>query len=276
MPGIFQMCTQIASKKWRVDLHSKQEVSLQLSAVHLPGGVQRRRTAEDELAMRDIFTEGDLISVRLEIRFDLHTVFLQLFLYCTKTMLCHRLRCRRSSMMGPWLCTPDPGVSAGYPQACSYASPMALWNAKSNTSPQLRSSVRIPSHHPHHPTPSYGAGVDMVLGVNGWIWIGPHNPQFHDLAGPDMLASTEAPALPAPIAPPSDAQLLAVAHAASAVSVLGALFFPIHPATLVTVVAIAQAQHTAPRDMLSSDFLTLVVDAEVQRRQQMQQVLLNA
>ena len=35
-----------------------------LSAVSLPGGVQRRRTAEDELQMREIFQEGDLISVR--------------------------------------------------------------------------------------------------------------------------------------------------------------------------------------------------------------------
>lgn len=113
-------------------------------------------------------------------------------------------------------------------------------------------------------------GVDMVLGVNGRICIGPHNPQFHDVAGPDMLAPTE-PAAHAPTpAPPSEAQLLAVAHTASAVSVLGALFFPVHPASLVTVVAIARAQHVAPKDMLSSDFLALVVDAEVQQRQQMQ------
>lgn len=110
----------------------------------------------------------------------------------------------------------------------------------------------------------------MVLGVNGWIWIGPHNPQFHDLAGPDMLAPSEAEMVPTPQGPPSEAQLLAVAHAASAVSVLASLFFPIHPATLVTVVAIARAHHTAPREMLTSDFLALVVDAEVQRRQQMQ------
>ncbi len=54
---------QISGKKWRVDLHSKQEAGLQLSAVHLPGGVQRRRTAEDELTMRSVFVEGDLLSV---------------------------------------------------------------------------------------------------------------------------------------------------------------------------------------------------------------------
>jgi exosome complex RNA-binding protein Rrp4 len=40
-----------------------------LSAVSLPGGVQRRRTAEDELQMREIFQEGDLISVCILILF---------------------------------------------------------------------------------------------------------------------------------------------------------------------------------------------------------------
>lgn len=36
-----------------------------LSAVSLPGGIQRRRTAEDELQMREILKEGDLVSVRV-------------------------------------------------------------------------------------------------------------------------------------------------------------------------------------------------------------------
>ncbi len=54
---------QIAGKRWKVDLQSQQQGSLLLSAVNLPGGVQRRRNAEDEAAMRSVFREGDLISV---------------------------------------------------------------------------------------------------------------------------------------------------------------------------------------------------------------------
>ena len=54
---------QVAGKRWRVDLGSKGEATLLLSAVNLPGGVQRRRTAEDELNMRALFAEGDAISV---------------------------------------------------------------------------------------------------------------------------------------------------------------------------------------------------------------------
>lgn len=51
------------AKRWRIDLQSRQEAHLLLSAVSLPGGVQRRRTQEDELNMRSVFKEGDLVSV---------------------------------------------------------------------------------------------------------------------------------------------------------------------------------------------------------------------
>ena len=54
---------QISGKRWKIDLQAKQESQLMLSAVSLPGAVQRRRTAEDELQMRSIFKERDLVSV---------------------------------------------------------------------------------------------------------------------------------------------------------------------------------------------------------------------
>ncbi|GLC45058.1 hypothetical protein PLESTB_001464100 [Pleodorina starrii] len=56
----------IAGKAWRVDLKSRQESKLLLSAVHLPGGIQRRRNAEDELNMRAFFREGELISAEVQ------------------------------------------------------------------------------------------------------------------------------------------------------------------------------------------------------------------
>ena len=34
--------------------------------VNLPGGVQRRRTHEDQLQMRDLYVEGDLISAEVQ------------------------------------------------------------------------------------------------------------------------------------------------------------------------------------------------------------------
>lgn len=58
--------TEIVNKKWRINLNSRQEASLQLSAVNLPGGVQRRRTVEDEANMRTFYVEGDLISAEVQ------------------------------------------------------------------------------------------------------------------------------------------------------------------------------------------------------------------
>jgi exosome complex component RRP4 len=54
---------QIAAKRWLVDIGARQDASLPLSAVHLTGGDQRRRTLEDQLAMRGILAEGDLVGV---------------------------------------------------------------------------------------------------------------------------------------------------------------------------------------------------------------------
>ena len=54
---------QVGQKRWRVDTNSRLNSILMLSSVNLPGGELRRRSAEDELLMREYLTEGDLISV---------------------------------------------------------------------------------------------------------------------------------------------------------------------------------------------------------------------
>jgi exosome complex component RRP4 len=53
--------TDLAARRWAVDVGAATRASLQLGAVALPGDVQRRRTAEDELAMRGWFREGDVL-----------------------------------------------------------------------------------------------------------------------------------------------------------------------------------------------------------------------
>lgn len=58
--------TEIAGDKWKVDISAKQEATLQLSAVNLPGGVVRRRTDADVLNMRLLYDEGDLISSEVQ------------------------------------------------------------------------------------------------------------------------------------------------------------------------------------------------------------------
>jgi exosome complex component RRP4 len=62
--------TAVAAARWKVQLLSSsgnngQEASLPLSGVHLPGGVQRVRTAQDARDMRQFLQEGDLVSAEV-------------------------------------------------------------------------------------------------------------------------------------------------------------------------------------------------------------------
>lgn len=57
---------EVGQKRWKVDVNSRLNAILMLSAVNLPGGEQRKRSAEDELKMRQYLTEGDLISAEVQ------------------------------------------------------------------------------------------------------------------------------------------------------------------------------------------------------------------
>ncbi|KAI5423352.1 exosome complex component RRP4 homolog [Lathyrus oleraceus] len=52
---------EVDQKFWRLDINCNRNAYLMLSAMNMPDGVQRRRTALDELNMRGIFEEADLI-----------------------------------------------------------------------------------------------------------------------------------------------------------------------------------------------------------------------
>lgn len=57
--------TDIGPKRWHLDVASTQAAILMLSSVNLPSGEQRRRTYEDQLNMRKLYAEGDLISAEI-------------------------------------------------------------------------------------------------------------------------------------------------------------------------------------------------------------------
>ncbi|CAM9279056.1 unnamed protein product [Phaeothamnion confervicola] len=58
--------TDVANKRWKVDLRAHKDAVLALSSVNLPGGVQRIRTYEDQLQMRTFYAENDLISAEVQ------------------------------------------------------------------------------------------------------------------------------------------------------------------------------------------------------------------
>lgn len=58
--------TEVQQKRWKIDVNGRLDAILQLSSVNLPGGELRRRSAEDELAMRKYLKEGDLVSAEVQ------------------------------------------------------------------------------------------------------------------------------------------------------------------------------------------------------------------
>ena len=44
--------TEVQQRRWKVEVNARLDAVLLLSSVNLPGGELRRRSAEDELAMR--------------------------------------------------------------------------------------------------------------------------------------------------------------------------------------------------------------------------------
>lgn len=56
----------VVGRKWKVDVGGAQDAQLSLAAAVLPGAVQRRKTDEDELQMRQIFKENDLILAEIQ------------------------------------------------------------------------------------------------------------------------------------------------------------------------------------------------------------------
>lgn len=54
----------IQTKSWKVEMNSKQDAILMLSAIILPGGVQRRKQESDQIMMHTFLKEGDLIAVK--------------------------------------------------------------------------------------------------------------------------------------------------------------------------------------------------------------------
>ncbi|XP_073283481.1 exosome complex component RRP4 homolog isoform X4 [Primulina huaijiensis] len=52
----------VASKCWRLEINFSQDALSLLSSVNLPDGIQRQRTAVDELNMCSVFEENDVLS----------------------------------------------------------------------------------------------------------------------------------------------------------------------------------------------------------------------
>lgn len=116
---------EVGAKRWKVHVGARLDAVLQLASVNLEGGDLRRRTHEDQLAMRSYYAEDDLVSA--EVHSVQHDGSLSLH--------------ARSIKYGKL----ENGMLAVVP-------------------PYL---IRRLKHH----FVTLPCGVDLVIGVNGHIWM---------------------------------------------------------------------------------------------------------
>jgi exosome complex component RRP4 len=119
--------THIGNKRWLVDINARQDAVLGLSSIPLPGGMQRRKSEQDELMMREFFSEGQILVAEVQATFadgalGLHT--------------------RNNRKYGKLLAGEMMSVPSGLVR-------------------------RSKSHFLQ-----FEWGVEVILGLNGYIWIG--------------------------------------------------------------------------------------------------------
>ncbi|KAJ5110782.1 Exosome complex component rrp4 [Penicillium argentinense] len=153
---------EVQGKRWKVDVAAPLLAQLPLSAINLPGGILRRRTSADELQIRTFFSEGDLVvaevqSVHQDGSASLHTRSLKygklrngVFLAVTGT---GGNGASNSSTKG--------GIGSGSSGADT---------SNGGGGGVVRSRRQVWTIDAHNG----GGQVDVILGVNGYIWISKH------------------------------------------------------------------------------------------------------
>lgn len=131
---------EVQTKRWRVDVGSTQLAGLPLSAINLPGGIQRRRTETDELAIRSFFAEGDLLVAEVQQIYPDGGAVLH-----TRSLKYGKLR------NGVFLAVSGTGGGGGVVRSRRQVWTMEVGSGAASS-----------------------AKVDVVLGVNGYVWISKH------------------------------------------------------------------------------------------------------
>jgi exosome complex component RRP4 len=151
---------EVQSKRWKVDVAAPLLAQLPLSAINLPGGILRRRTSADELQIRTFFSEGDLVvaevqSVHQDGSASLHT----------RSLKYGKLR------NGVFLAVTGTGGSgASSTSTKGGVGSRSAPAASSGTGGVVRSRRQVWTVN----TANGGGNVDVILGVNGYIWISKH------------------------------------------------------------------------------------------------------
>jgi exosome complex component RRP4 len=158
---------EVQSRRWKVDVAAPLLAQLPLSAINLPGGILRRRTSADELQIRTFFSEGDLLVAEVQNIHSDGSASLH-----TRSLKYGKLR------NGVFLAvagTGGSGAAAGRASATKGGTGFAASNkaapaGSTGTGGVVRSRRQVWTVS----TANGGGDVDVILGVNGYIWISKH------------------------------------------------------------------------------------------------------
>ncbi|KAB2058400.1 hypothetical protein E1A91_A11G240500v1 [Gossypium mustelinum] len=213
---------EVAQKRWRLEINFSQDAVLMLSSMNMPDGIQRRRTALDELNMRSIFEENDIVCA--EVRNFQHDGSLQLQ---ARSQKYGKLEKGQLLIIDPYL-------------------------------------VRKSKQHFHH---LEQFGIDLILGRNGYIWIGEHV-EARDSMVIDQAKSIEQSTVVEGInrayTPLEMRQN--ICRIANAIRVLTILGFNVDLNLIMETVELSSSLKIDIHDMLGSEFHVLVAEMEAERR----------
>ncbi|KAI0406526.1 hypothetical protein F4802DRAFT_102331 [Xylaria palmicola] len=149
---------EVQSRRWRVDVGAALLAQLPLSAINLPGGIQRRRTETDELQIRTFFSEGELLVAEVQQLYSDGGAVLH-----TRSLKYGKLR------NGLFVAVSGTGGGGGVVRARRQAFAMDVGGASGAADDADK--------------------IDVILGVNGYIWISKH------VEGEGPAAETSGPAI---------------------------------------------------------------------------------
>ncbi|RMD41991.1 hypothetical protein DV735_g3135, partial [Chaetothyriales sp. CBS 134920] len=146
---------EVGKSRWKVDVAAPLLASLPLSSINLPGGILRRRTTADELQMRQYFQEGDLLVAEVQMlggsdgAASLHA----------RSLKYGKLK------NGAFLAVSGTGGGGGVVRSRRQVFTVASGAGMAGGAATDRCS-----------------DVDVILGVNGYVWLSKHVQGAEELA----------------------------------------------------------------------------------------------
>ena len=229
----------VAGKRWKLDVGGRQDAILQLGAVHLPGGAQRRRNAVDELNMRALYAENDLISCEVQ------------SFYADGAVALHTRSLKYGRLANGQLVRTPPTLVKRVKRHFHAVNAEAAFGDETRAAAEANGNASVSSDD--------ALGVEVLLGCNGFVWVGARSAATGE-GGDGDESETKGKGVV------SRERRERVCRVANAVRVLSALFLAIHPPAIEDVARCSVEWGTAPKDMLGDAFLRRTLERETERR----------